>query len=104
MKKLTRQKKELLKKIEQLETWIAADEELGCGFAPPGAYDDMYREIDQLREKLAHLRHYKTVEEMYYDERKRPTIEEIEEMLWQAEPVQNLKRKRSRNNSRGMGR
>ena len=103
MKKTTRQKKELLKKIEEMETWIAVDTELGCGFAPPDAYAEMEEEIYRLQEKLAHLRHYKTVEEMYYDERKRPTIEEIEEMLWQAEPVQNLKRKRSRNNSRGMG-
>ena len=69
MKKLTRQKKELLKKIEQLEIWIAADEELGCGFAPPGAYDDLYKEIYQLQEELAQLMHYESAEEMFFDER-----------------------------------
>ena len=66
---MNRQKKELTKKIEELETWIAVDTELGCGFAPPGAYDGMYQEIYKLQEKLAHLRHYKTVEDMMYDER-----------------------------------
>ena len=66
---MTRQKKELLKKIEQLETWIAADEELGYGFAPPGAYDDVYKEIYQLQEKLAQLMHYESAEEMFFDER-----------------------------------
>ena len=33
--------------------WIEADEELGCGFSPAGAYDETYREIDRLREELA---------------------------------------------------
>ena len=55
---MTREKKELLKKIKELETWIAVDTELGCGFAPPSAYDKMYEEIYALQKKLAHLRHY----------------------------------------------
>ena len=98
---MNRQKKELLKKIEELETWIDIDTELGCGFAPPGAYDGIYEEIYRLQEELAHLRHYKTVEEMYYDERGQATVEEI---LRQAKPARNQKPGRSRNNSRGMGR
>ena len=98
---MNRQKKELLKKIEEMETWIAVDTDLGCGFAPPGAYAEMEKEIYRLQEKLAHLRHYKTVEEMYYDERGQAAVEEI---LRQAKPVRNQKPKRSRNNSRGMGR
>lgn len=31
---MTRQKKEIIKKIDEIEMFIAADEELGCGFAP----------------------------------------------------------------------
>ena len=58
-------------------------------------------EADRLREELAHLRHYKTVEEMYYDERGQATVDEI---LRQAKPARNQKPGRSRNNSRGMGR
>ncbi len=98
---MNRQKKELLKKIEKMETWIAIDTELGCGFAPPGAYEGMYKEIYRLREELAHLRHYKTVEEMYYDERGQATTEDI---LRQTEFIQHKKRRRSRGNSRGVGR
>ena len=74
---MNRQKKELLKKIDELETWIAVDTELGYGFAPPGAYDGMYQEIYKLQEKLAHLRHYKTVEDMMYDERGALTDDQI---------------------------
>ncbi|RKI71772.1 hypothetical protein D7V91_00125 [bacterium 1xD42-67] len=66
---MTRQKKEIIKKIDDLEQWIAADEELGCGFAPAGAYDGMYQEIYQLQEELAHLQHYTTLEDMLYDTR-----------------------------------
>ena len=50
---MTRQKKEVIKKIDDLEQWIEVDVELGCGFAPVGAYDETYREIDRLREELA---------------------------------------------------
>lgn len=64
---MTRQKKEIVKKIDEMERWIAVDEELGCGFAPAGAYDGMYREIDRLRKELARLQHYASVEDMLYD-------------------------------------
>ena len=91
---MNRQKKELLKKIEQMETWIAVDIELGCGFAPPGAYDKMYEEIYALWEQLAHLRHYNTVEDMLYDERGQLPVDEI---LRQGESSQIRKRKQPRN-------
>ena len=39
---MTREKKEILKRIEEIEMWVAADIELGCGFAPPDAYDECY--------------------------------------------------------------
>lgn len=64
---MTRQKKEIIKKIEEIEIFIATDEELGCGFAPAGAYDDLYKKIDELQEQLAKLQHYGSVEEMMLD-------------------------------------
>lgn len=66
---MTRQKKEIVKKIGEMEQWIAVDEELGCGFAPTGAYDGMYQEIYRLQEELARLQHYASVEDMLYDTR-----------------------------------
>ena len=66
---MTRQKKEIIKKIDAMQRWIEVDMELGCGFAPAGAYDGMYREINRLEEELARLQHYASVEDMYYDTR-----------------------------------
>ncbi len=66
---MTRQKKELIRKIEWLERMIEADMELGCGFAPAGAYDDTYEIINGLERELAQLRHYETPEDMYNDPR-----------------------------------
>ena len=66
---MTRQKKEILKKIDDMYEWIAVDEQLGCGFAPPGAYDGMYDEIRRLEDDLARLRHYECAEAMFCDER-----------------------------------
>ena len=62
---MTRQKKEVIKKIDDLEQWIEVDEELGCGFTPAGAYDETYREIDRLAEELAHLQHFASYEEKF---------------------------------------
>ncbi len=66
---MTRQKKEIIKKIDEMQTWIAVDEELGCGFAPPNAYAGMEREIYRLQGELARLQHYASVEDMLYDTR-----------------------------------
>ena len=54
---MTRQKKEIIKKIDQIHMWICVDEELGCGMAPSGAYDKAYQEIAELEAELAHLMH-----------------------------------------------
>lgn len=62
---MTRQKKEIIRKIEELSGWIEADEELGCGFSPAGAYDETYREIDRLAEELARLQHFASYEEKF---------------------------------------
>ena len=66
---MTRQKKEIIKRIDYLNEMIEVDSELGCGFAPPDAYQSTYEEIDRLWEELAHLRHYANGMEMQYDER-----------------------------------
>lgn len=66
---MTRQKKELLKQIQQMERSIETDTQQGFGYAPPGAFDRAYEEIYRLREELAHLRHYASAEEMLCDTR-----------------------------------
>ena len=98
---MTREKKELLKKIEEMETWIAVDTELGCGFAPPGAYDKTYGEIYALQKKLAHLRHYNTVEDMLYDDRGCLTDDQV---LQQIESSWTRKQRHPRNHPKDRGR
>ena len=66
---MTRQKKELIKKIDKIEMFIEADMKLGCGFAPAGAYDALYEQMDELNRQLAELSHYNSVEEMLLDDR-----------------------------------
>ena len=65
---MTRQKKEIAKKIDRLETGIEMDELMGCGL-PPAVYEAREREIYSLLEQLARLQHYASVEEMLYDTR-----------------------------------
>lgn len=66
---MTRQKKEIIRKIEELNTAILVDEQLSCGCHPAGVYDDMYEQIYELEEQLARLSHYDSREEMLYDDR-----------------------------------
>jgi len=66
---MTRQKKEILKKISIIQDWIEVDRQLGCGCEPYGFYDDLYLEIYSLETKLADLQHYGTVNEMFMDTR-----------------------------------
>ena len=66
---MTRQKKELIRKIDEIENFISVDTELGCGFAPAGFYEPLEEEAYKLNEQLAHLSHYGSVEEMMHDER-----------------------------------
>ena len=66
---MTRQKKEIMRQIKEIQEFIAVDEELGCGFAPAGAYDELYQQIDQLEVQLAKLSHYDSVMDMYMDTR-----------------------------------
>lgn len=66
---MTRQKKEILKKIEDAELFVAIDSELGRGIVPPGAYDSVYEKICDWREELATLMHFDSVDEMMYNAR-----------------------------------
>lgn len=66
---MTRQKKEILKKIWEIEEFIATDEEMGYGFAPVDAYDSEYEKIYELQEQLAELQHYDSAEDMLNDTR-----------------------------------
>jgi len=66
---MTRQKKELIRKIDEIERFIAVDEELGCGFAPADFYQPLHEAAYSLREELARLRKYRTAEEMLLDPR-----------------------------------
>lgn len=66
---MTRQKKELEKQIEQIEQYIAAEEEMGCGFTPVDWFRPLEEQIWKIQEQLAKLRHYSSVEEMLWDNR-----------------------------------
>ena len=66
---MTRQKKEIINKIKEINEWIAVDDELGCGFAPSDFYSPLYEQIHELEEQLAKLRHYANAEDMYLDRR-----------------------------------
>lgn len=66
---MTRQKKEIIKKVDEIYRFIAADEELGCGFAPAGFYAPLEAQADALYEELAHLRHYPDAMAMMMDPR-----------------------------------
>lgn len=66
---MTRQKKELVKKIEEIEMFMRAEEEMGCGFTPVDWFKPLEEQIYKLQEQLAKLSHYNSVEDMLYDNR-----------------------------------
>ena len=46
--------------IDEIQTFIAVDEELGLWLRTGGGgYDELYERIWKLEEKLAHLSHYR---------------------------------------------
>ena len=63
---MTRQKTEIIKRIEYLMDMSDADNELGSGF---GQRDPTEAEIDRLLCELAKLRHYPSMRDMLYDDR-----------------------------------
>ena len=62
---MTREKKEIIKRLDAIEEFIAVDEALGCGCAPAGAYDELYAEMYSLRDRLARLRGFSSYEAMF---------------------------------------
>ena len=66
---MTRQKKELIREIDEIIAFIEADNELGCGFAPAGFYTPLEKEAGRLEEELARLRHYPDAMAMMMDSR-----------------------------------
>lgn len=66
---MTRQKREIMRKMEEIENFIRVDEELGCGFAPAGFYDELEEQIWNLGEELARLSHYESYMDYLMDDR-----------------------------------
>lgn len=66
---MNRQKKEILKKMQDIEDFIEADKQLGSGCCPVDAYDGLYEMEYKLGEQLAKLSHYSSYKEMMWDER-----------------------------------
>ena len=64
---MTRQKKEIIKKIMEIDEFIEVDTELGCGFSPAGAYSELEQMTYELQKQLAKLSHYDNVEDMMYE-------------------------------------
>ena len=69
---MTRQKKELIRAIQEIDEFIAIDTELGCGFAPADAYTELENRKWNLLEQLAQLSHYTSAMEMLCDDRHIP--------------------------------
>ena len=66
---MTRQKREIMRKMEEIENFIRVDEEFGCGFAPAGFYDELEEQIWNLGEELARLSHYDSYMDYLMDDR-----------------------------------
>ena len=66
---MTRQKKEIIKKIAELDREIANDEALSFGIHPANAYEKLEKMIDDLQEELAHLSHHESYIDMVMDQR-----------------------------------
>lgn len=64
---MNRYKKELNRQIDAIDTHIACEIEMGCGFCPGWWIERLERLKDPLLEKLAELSHYNSVEDMLYD-------------------------------------
>lgn len=66
---MTRQKKEIRRKMDEIDEFIRVDEHLSCGCAPSGAYDSMYDRIWELGEELARLSHFDSYMDYLLDSR-----------------------------------
>ena len=66
---MTRQKKEIIKKMDEIREFIEVDRQLGCGCAPANAYAELEEQIWNLGEQLAKLSHFNSYMEYMMDER-----------------------------------
>ena len=66
---MTRQKKEIIRKMDEINKFIAVDTELGYGFAPAGFYDELEEKLWNLGEELARLSHFGSYMEYLMDDR-----------------------------------
>ena len=67
---MTREKKEILKKIEEFNIAMSIEDEMGCGFTPASYFEMMEREyLYPLQERLSKLQHYDSVDDMLHDYR-----------------------------------
>ena len=66
---MTRQKREIMRKMNEIREFIEVDMQLGCGFAPANAYDSMEDQIWNLGEELARLSHYDSYLDYLMDDR-----------------------------------
>lgn len=63
---MTRQKRELRRKIDALQTSINLAGAFGC-YPPAEWYEDIYIEMEELLEKLANLSHFSTLDRYLWD-------------------------------------
>lgn len=66
---MTRQKKEILRKMNEIDEFIRVDQELSCGFAPVNAYESMEERLWELGEELARLSHFDSYMDYLMDSR-----------------------------------
>lgn len=66
---MTREKSEIMKKLNELDAQESAELKMGCGFGAELIGDTFERMRWPLLEKLAELQHYPNVEAMLYDDR-----------------------------------
>ena len=74
---MTRQKKEIIKKIAELDREIANDEAFSFGIHPSNAYEKLEKMIADLQEELAHLSHFETYIDYVMDPRWHVGMEEL---------------------------
>lgn len=61
----TMSRSELEQRAEDIQCFIDADTQLGCGFAPAWHYADLYEELYEIDEAIAALEGYGSAAEMY---------------------------------------
>lgn len=68
---MRRERKELNKKIDQLQEYVAGDDKLGCGFAPAGFYDPIYEQVSALELQYAKTYGYDSYMDMQFAHQER---------------------------------